>query len=85
MPLSEPARAAVARAPELFTQAITGGDDYELLFTVAPGRETAVTALGDEIALPLTRIGWMTGSSGVRILDARGAPLDLGQEGYRHF
>ncbi|MFQ5954906.1 MAG: thiamine-phosphate kinase [Kiloniellales bacterium] len=85
VPLSEPARAAVASAPELFKEALTGGDDYELLFTVAPEAEGAVAALADEIALPLTRIGRITGSGGLRILDAGGAPLDLGEAGYRHF
>ena len=36
---------------------LAGGDDYELLFTVAPARREAVAALGAGLGLPLTRIG----------------------------
>lgn len=85
VPLSEAARAALAVAPELLAGALTGGDDYELLFTVAPPREAAIAALAQEIALPLTRIGRITDSGGVTFLDAGGAGLDLGKGGYRHF
>ncbi len=38
VPLSEAAREAVALDPRLFETAITGGDDYEILFTAAPER-----------------------------------------------
>ncbi|KAF2992745.1 thiamine-phosphate kinase [Methylocystis sp. MJC1] len=37
VPLSDAAREAIALAPGLFETALTGGDDYEILFTAAPG------------------------------------------------
>ncbi len=85
VPLSEAARAALAMAPDLLVAALTGGDDYELLFTLAPPREAAIAALGEENALPLTCIGRITRSGGVRVIDSKGTPLDLGEGGYRHF
>jgi len=64
--------------------AMTGGDDYELIFTVRPthrGRLRAVRRLiGD---LPITRIGVMTRSRQVVLEDARGA-REL-PDGYQHF
>ncbi len=85
VPLSEAARAVVAETPELLAVVLAGGDDYELLFAVAPEAAAEVAALAHEIALPLTAIGHITHAGGARFFDARGAPLDLGEGGYRHF
>ena len=64
--------------------AMSGGDDYELIFTVRPthrGRLRAVRRLiGD---LPITRIGVMTRSRQVLLEDARGV-REL-PPGYQHF
>jgi thiamine-monophosphate kinase len=38
LPLSDAARAAVAADPALLSLALSGGDDYELLFAAPPGR-----------------------------------------------
>jgi len=85
VPLSEAARAALALAPELVTTVLTGGDDYELLFTAPSQAEADLAALAAELALPLTPIGRLTEGAGVRVLDPSGAPLDLAAGGYRHF
>ncbi|KKM16700.1 hypothetical protein LCGC14_1683170, partial [marine sediment metagenome] len=42
VPLSEPAAAALRNDPGLLEVILTGGDDYELLFTVASGGESRV-------------------------------------------
>jgi thiamine-monophosphate kinase len=85
VPLSPAARTAVSDDPELLEDVLTGGDDYELLFTVAPEDEAGVTALARELALPLTRVGRITAAAGVRVIDADGELLDLGTGGYQHF
>lgn len=85
VPLSPAARAAVAADPALLEDVLTGGDDYELLFTVAAGDEAGVGALARELALPLTRVGDITEGGGLSVVDAAGAPLDLAAGGYRHF
>ncbi|MCH7485744.1 MAG: thiamine-phosphate kinase [Proteobacteria bacterium] len=86
VPLSEAARAAVAADPGLMTAVLTGGDDYELLFTCAPDDAPAVAALSRELDLPLTAIGQVAeGDGSVRVIDANGRDMVLGDTGYRHF
>lgn len=56
---------------------LSGGDDYELLFTAPPSARGALEALSRELELALTRVGGITGKgAGLRILDAGGAPMD---------
>ena len=66
-------------------EAVAGGDDYELLFTVHPrrmGRLKAVSRLVTGLAL--TRIGTVTRTPGVDIIhgDGRRQPVS---GGYEHF
>jgi thiamine-monophosphate kinase len=63
---------------------LSGGDDYELLFTAAPEHRGEIEALGAELKLPLTRIGATEPGAALRILDARGQPL-AHRGGYDHF
>ena len=58
------------------TLALSGGEDYELLFTAAESADAA--SLG-------TRIGEIVDGSGTRVLDAAGRELDIAQSGFRHF
>jgi thiamine-monophosphate kinase len=79
VPLSPPARAILARDPQWLTTVLTGGEDFELLFTLPPERESELAGL------PVTVIGRMEVGRGVRVLDDRGNALNLGAGGYRHF
>ncbi|MFZ1865657.1 MAG: thiamine-phosphate kinase [Polyangiales bacterium] len=56
--------------------ALTGGEDYELVFTAPPSTEAASVA---------TRIGRITEGAGVRVLDERDEPMELSRLGFRHF
>ena len=95
VPLSEAARTLLADDIELFARVLTGGDDYELCFTVAAERAGELPALAQELDLPLTVIGRMTpepglaapgaGGQGVRVLDRDNQPLALGRGGWTHF
>lgn len=49
-------------------EAMCGGDDYELLFTVGQGSERNVEDLSRKISLPVTRIGQVTRGQGVSVL-----------------
>jgi thiamine-monophosphate kinase len=85
IPLSDAARAAIGGEAALFEAAITGGDDYELLACLAPGRagafETAMRAAG----VPLARIGEVVAGAGVVWRDADGAPRVFTRGAYQHF
>ncbi len=85
VPLSPAARAAIEAAPERLAGLLGGGDDYELLFTVASSRAGEVAALARELDLPLTAIGHMTVGRGLRVHDREGREVALEGTGWRHF
>jgi thiamine-monophosphate kinase len=85
VPLSGAARRAIAADPARLAMAITGGDDYELVFTIAPDDRDAVFALGHELDLPIAEIGAMKAGQGVTVLDSRGLPMQPGRAGWQHF
>ena len=66
---------------------LTGGDDYELLFTAPASRNGDIAALTDELRLPLTRIGQITaGAPGELVLcDDGGAVITPEHRGFDHF
>jgi thiamine-monophosphate kinase len=64
---------------------LSGGDDYELVFTAPASRRDAIVALGRELGLVLTRIGAIeTGEPRVVVRDAKGEPI-AHRGGYDHF
>lgn len=85
LPLSSAVRQAIAADHSRLVRVLTGGDDYELLFTVPPGMADALYRLAGESAMPLTPIGRMVEGSGVTLLDESGRPIAVGQGGWRHF
>jgi len=66
-------------------KALTGGDDYELLFTAAPEKAAQIAQIAKSLQLPLTRIGEITAGNNVKILDASGAEIKLSKNGFKHF
>lgn len=82
VPLSPAARAVLALAPH-WRDRLYGGDDYELLFTVPPGRAAEIATLADELNLSLTKIGDIEDGVGVRAFD-HNEPV-AAPAGYRHF
>ncbi len=65
--------------------ALSGGDDYELLFSAAQENRTAIEAIGRRLDVPLTRIGRVVAGSGVRLRDARARLLEIDAHGFDHF
>ncbi len=88
VPRSAAAEAALAADQSLLATMLTGGDDYELLFTTPAGAADVLERLSRELAVPLTRIGRIVagdGRGGVVVLGGDGAPLALAHGGWRHF
>jgi thiamine-monophosphate kinase len=86
LPLSAPFRRALEAEPALLELALAGGEDYELLFTVAPEREADLAALAKSAELPVTRLGRITGpEAGLTVLDRAGHPIRTRKAGYDHF
>jgi thiamine-monophosphate kinase len=86
LPVSTAFKQHADRQPALSELALFGGEDYELLFTVAPENEGAALALGAELNLPVTRIGIIQDGSGtVSLRDGKGALRPILVRGYDHF
>lgn len=68
---------------------LSGGDDYELVFTAARARRARLERIGRRLGLRLTRIGAIVpprrGRPAVTVLEAGGAPLAIARRGYDHF
>jgi thiamine-monophosphate kinase len=81
LPLSPAAR----DPPGARDAALSGGDDYELLFTASPERRAVIAALARRLDLPLTRIGEIRAGSAMSILDAKGQAIEPASKGWQHF
>lgn len=64
---------------------LAGGDDYELAFTAAPGHRDAIAAAAKASATPVTRIGRIESTPGVRVHDAHGAAVRGDWRSFDHF
>lgn len=64
---------------------LAGGDDYELCFTAAPGNQSGIDSLAASLGLALTRIGRITEGNSVTVLDEKGQPMRLQEQGFDHF
>lgn len=88
LPLSAAAATAIADEPALFMSCLTGGDDYELLFTADPAKLAAIEAAAAACGVAITVIGRVTarqgGESCVRVVDADGGEIDVPEPGWRH-
>jgi thiamine-monophosphate kinase len=64
---------------------LSGGDDYELIFTSPVTVREQVARIAADCGVPLTRIGRMGVGSGVSVLDHDGRALALDRGGFDHF
>jgi len=66
---------------------LTGGDDYELLFTAPADQHLRIGRIAAELELPLWCIGEITeGPAGtVTVFDPDGQPVSFERKGYDHF
>jgi thiamine-monophosphate kinase len=84
VPFSDAVRAAVAADPAVIEPALTGGDDYEILLTLAPDRLAAFSAEAKNAGVAVTEIGRVTAGQGARFL-RDGKPLAFARPSYSHF
>ncbi len=85
IPLSRVVRRLVAADPAHLITAMTGGDDYELLFTAPDDRGGEIAGLAAELDISLSDIGEIGRNQGVRVVAADGETISTGAGGYRHF
>lgn len=67
------------------TCVLSGGDDYELVFTAPPRAAAQVQRAAQASAITLTRIGHITQSTGLVLLDTHGVALAHTFQSFDHF
>ena len=84
VPLSAACRDVEGNTRTARLAAVTAGDDYELLFAAPPTAGEALLAAAREVGVPLSRIGTIEDSGGVRLFDAAGNVPLPSRLGYEH-
>lgn len=85
VPLSDPARAALAAEPGLFERLVTGGDDYEILCAVPQDRLAAVRAGAARAGVPVAEIGAVEAGEGLPIFRDDGRQTRYERGSFSHF
>ena len=89
IPLSAAAQAVVTDDQLLHVSLLTGGDDYELVFTAPANVSGRLQELAAQCGVGLTRIGRITGAgaqpNAVLVQDTNGRSVEVGDGGFRHF
>lgn len=86
VPLSPALTRLRSEAPDVFTQCLNGGDDYEVLASVPSGNVDAFRQAADAAGCPVTDIGSVKAGSGTVDLVSAAERLDIEPEGgFRHF
>lgn len=85
VPLSDAAKAAIALDGALLETALTGGDDYEILCTIAPDQCASFEAGAQSVGVMVTRIGDVVAGEATSFVDASGAQRIFKRDSFSHF
>jgi thiamine-monophosphate kinase len=70
---------------DLFELALSGGEDYELLFTSAPVKKEEIRQLSGGLKINITEIGEVVPEERLTIFDTGGNEVVVNRRGYIHF
>ncbi len=70
---------------DILRMMLSGGDDYELCFAVAPENSDNILQLAEAHALPLACVGEFFADTQTRVVVEGAEHLVIDQSGYRHF
>lgn len=86
VPLSDAARAALALDASLIDVILTGGDDYEILAAIPPGKEMRFIKEALRAGVPVAKIGQLDSVGTEKTwLGPDGRPRDFARRSYTHF
>lgn len=85
VPLSPAGRRAVAADPSLIEAVLTGGDDFEVLATVAAERLADLRGEALAAGVEVTAIGVVAEGQGTCLRDGDGRPLRFARPSWSHF
>ncbi len=78
-------RAVESSSPEFRRYTLSGGEDYELLFTVSPERLDDARSAAEASGTAVTAIGGITSGNGIILVDSAGGHYTPESSGYDHF
>ncbi len=84
LPLSDAARRLLGRDPSLLVPILSGGDDYEILFTAPSEAASAIDRLSRDTGVAIARVGGITEQAGLLVCGQDGAPIELERKGWLH-
>ena len=70
---------------QLFDLALSGGDDYQLLFTAPERNRDKIHFLNKTPSIKLTRIGKINKEKNLKIIDQNGKLYKTNKKGFDHF
>jgi thiamine-monophosphate kinase len=86
IPLSPAARAALSASPGALETILSGGDDYEILAAIPPGRGAGFESAAEEAGVRVACIGSVLAGSGAPAFKgADGSALQFSAKGFEHF
>ncbi len=86
VPIQASLRELITKDFDLLKSLLTGGDDYEVLLTLAPEKAAEAQKAAQAKKLCLTKIGNITDSTtGYRYYDKAGSLVVFDRKSYRHF
>jgi thiamine-monophosphate kinase len=84
VPFSDAVRTAVTADPAVLETVLSGGDDYEIILTLAPEKLAAFRAGAHQAGVSVAEIGRITAGEGARFV-RDGKPVTFAQPSYSHF
>ena len=86
VPLSPAVRAALALELRLLAQALSGGDDYEVIACVPPDQASGFEMAAGQAGVPVAVVGAAeAGDGGIKLRDAAGLDIALDALSFSHF
>lgn len=86
LPLSAGFRSHTASLPAIpYQLALSGGEDYELCFTADHSNREKIVDCMKKCGIAATRIGIVSSSPGVTVVNPDGTPYNVQTKGFNHF
>jgi thiamine-monophosphate kinase len=85
VPLSAAAHAAIGHEPALMADAVTGGDDYEVLITLQPEKVADLKATAKKAGVPFSVIGEVKAGTEPLTVTYKGESFETASGSYSHF
>ena len=86
VPLSKFAACIITADSKYLESALTGGDDYQILFSVSENDEETVFEEAKKLGVSVTKLGSLSErEQGVSLVDPDGNTIVFGKTGYNHF